>query len=151
MVRNEKIIVIRCFEKQKRNSSSIYKTKGQVFNPNSQAKTSFTLTDKVIHTNTRSSVHRNQSLYNRSHRIYIYLLYITSCKGIKKKRNKAQVRANKNRREIKCISKLTSSSSIWVLLFPNPQKHTYKKVPISKLKTPLFHNFLTVVCPELTI
>lgn len=84
-MRNEKIIVIRCFEKQKRNSSSIYKTKGQVFNPNSQAKTSFTLTDKVIHTNTRSSVHRNQSLYNRSHRIYIYLLYITSCKGIKKR------------------------------------------------------------------
>lgn len=90
---DEKIIVIRCFE-TKRKSSSIYKSetkkkKGKVFNPKLLKPSSFTLiqTKSLKDTLTRSSVHRNQSLYNRSHRIYIYIYSILLVvKEFKKKR-----------------------------------------------------------------
>lgn len=107
---------------------------GKVFNPKLLKSSSFTLKDTL----TRS--HRNQSLYNRSRRIYIYLLYITSCKGIQE-----------NEKNLKIVVKKMYFQPI--LLFEcycfqpsHTHRDTFKHKQVnhfsSLTKNPLFHHFL---------
>lgn len=100
--------------------------KGKVFIPKLLKPSSFTLiqTKSLKDTLTRSSVHRNQSLYNRSHRIYIYIYSILLVvKEFKKEKNlKIVVK--------KSISNLPSYLSVIV---SNPHKYKQKTNTLFKL------------------
>lgn len=114
-----------------RKSSSIYKRetkkKSKVFNPKLLKPSSFTLiqTKSLKDTLTRSSVHRNQSLYNRSHRIYIYIYSILLVvKEFKKEEKNLKIVVKKS------ISNLPSYLSVIV---SNPHKYKQKTNTLFKL------------------
>lgn len=114
-----------------------------MFNPKLLKPSSFTLiqTKSLKDTLTRSSVHRNQSLYNRSHRIYIYIYSILLVvKEFKKEEKNLKIVVKKS------ISNLPSYLSVIV---SNPHKYKQKNEhTFQAYQNLLFHNFLTVVCPK---
>lgn len=143
---HEKIIVIRCFE-TKQSSSIIYKSKQRVKcliqNFLSHLRSHLqTKSLKVIHSHAHQ--YTEIRVFTTDH--IVYTLYIYSILLV--------VKDFKNEeKNYKVIVKTKKNMYFQpILLFEcycfQPSSHTNTKNTLFKLKNPLFHNFLTVVCPK---